>query len=1240
MIRHPTTNDELSGHLYRPICLMWPERLATSAWLEHLPFAFWIIDAARPRTVVELGTHYGTSYCAFLQAVQHLGLPTRCHAVDTWKGDPQTEFYGEDVYAELRTFHDSRYASFSTLIRSTFDEAARHFADNSIDLLHIDGYHTYETVRHDFETWLPKMSRHGVVLFHDINVRKQDFGVWRLWEEVSAQHPGFNFLHGFGLGVLGVGEDLPTEIRWLTTLEQNLTVFVRCLFENLGRRIRERLEADAVQQRLTLSDERVEQLTRDVAEYKANIARISAEVAARQEVLVGLAAKLAARDGEIGFLKAKVQTTEAARAARDGDIDFLKAKVQATEAALAARDGEIGFLKTKVQTTEAARAALLASTSWRITAPMRMMRRAAAHPVRAAKATRRVAAKSVLLLRRDGLIGALKRTTDLAQQQGVKGVLLAANRGDPAAPQAVPPVTKRRYPSAEQLRLQRLRVLIIGELSVPQCKKYRVDQKRDMIVSLGHDCTVISWREFEKARSLLQTHSVAIFYRVPGFPDALSLMKEAQRLGIPCYFELDDLIFDLDSYSVNPNLASLDTDTVKGLMDGAILYRRALERCRNVIASTPRLAELMQAVGGGLSFTVENALDAETLRVAADARRRPDDGRVRIVYGSGTLTHDADFAFVAPALVRVAMRHPVVDILIIGDLQPPKALLNLGDRILRRAVLPYADYLALLAGGDIAIAPLFPAEFNEAKSNIKFLEAAVVGIPAVCSPRSAFAGAVQHGTTGFLAESEDEWFAALDALVGDAGLRERIGAAARQYVMSAYEPAAIARSQMKPLLEAHMPGRDSRLHIMEVNVLYRPQSFGGATILVESLAPLLHARSDTRVSIFTTAPHGSLAPYALERSDVEGIPIIRVGIQDRPGWAEEWWDEQAGESFREALRALRPDVVHFHAMHGLGAVLLDVCQEEGVRIVVTLHDAWWLCQRQFLVTAEGRYCGQRRINLNVCASCVASPGSTTLRAWRLRRALERADQLLTPSEHWRRFYIDNGFAPDRIKTNENGIRLPAAPKPNARPARLRFGFVAGTEVVKGFPLVKQAFEALQRSDWELVLVNHDLSIGRNSFADIVWRVRGSIRIVPSYSPEQADSFYNSIDVLLFPSQWPEAFGLTVREALARNKWVIATDQGSAAEFIVPGENGTLIPLGQVGPLQAAVEALLNGVPDLRAWVNPYPDRIRRIETQVEELRNIIARVAYQAGTASRSTWESRRSLMPALQNTPYPQTDP
>lgn len=171
-------------------------------WIGHVIFADMLIRAYRPQCLVELGSHTGVSFFAFCEAVKQSWLKTTCYAVDTWKGDEQAGFYGEDVYIKFSEYNKKYYSNFATMLRMKFDDAIQYFKDESIDILHIDGLHTYDAVKHDFYTWLPKVKPGGIILFHDVAEQGNNFGVYKLWHEIAEKSQEICvFPHSHGLAV-------------------------------------------------------------------------------------------------------------------------------------------------------------------------------------------------------------------------------------------------------------------------------------------------------------------------------------------------------------------------------------------------------------------------------------------------------------------------------------------------------------------------------------------------------------------------------------------------------------------------------------------------------------------------------------------------------------------------------------------------------------------------------------------------------------------------------------------------------------------------------------------------------------------------------------------------------------------------------------------------------------------------------------------------------------------------------
>lgn len=736
------------------------------------------------------------------------------------------------------------------------------------------------------------------------------------------------------------------------------------------------------------------------------------------------------------------------------------------------------------------------------------------------------------------------------------------------------------------------KVAIIAELSIPQCKKYRVIQKQEMLEELGIPCSVTSWTDSNEAKKQISLASLVIFYRVPGFDSVMDLIAECRRLNIKTLWDVDDLIFDEDVLKTSSTINSLEPAEKEGVINGAKLYRQAMLACNEGIASTSGLAKAMKEAGLETIYVVENALDDETLAAARSIEgrlKKQEDGLIRIIYGSGTKTHNIDFLEAAPALANILKENPNVRFRIIGYLELPEYFDEVQSQIERIPFCNYTEYLTYLSECDISIAPLENFVFNDAKSNIKYLEASITKVASICSPRAAFADVIVNGENGFLADNEQQWHEAFDTLIQNSELRDSMAQAAYRTVTETYSPQAIGSTQLASAVRFESAAK-GKTKVLSFNVYYHPQSFGGATIVAEQLNKLLADEEAYEIYAVTTLPMKSwLPPYSVIRYEYGKVTVFGVAVPSEDAAAHE--NPRFDAAVKDIIELVQPDIAHIHCIQSMGVGMVDICREAGVKTLVTLHDAWWICPNQFMLDENEVFREQWN--------------TEDERSKTIARALAKIDMLLAPSKYFAELHEKT--LGRNVLVNKNGVTRPLGQISKRKKDVIRFGYVGGKTKIKGVHLILEAFRKYRFPNTELVVVDNMLNVGARSFFDSDFDGVERFRIEPAYSQDTIDYFFSEIDVLLFPTQWKESFGLTVREAVLRDVWVIATDAGGVSEDIIDGENGTVIPFDSgVEELSRAIAEVCERYQamDDGAVIELPKSHIRTFAEQKDELKDM------------------------------------
>lgn len=389
----------------------------------------------------------------------------------------------------------------------------------------------------------------------------------------------------------------------------------------------------------------------------------------------------------------------------------------------------------------------------------------------------------------------------------------------------------------------------------------------------------------------------------------------------------------------------------------------------------------------------------------------------------------------------------------------------------------------------------------------------------------------------------------------------------------------------------------TRKKIALVAVYFPPQAIGGGTrVVTDNIDLLIEQHGHEFDLVVFTSDCSQQAPHSTHLYSYRGVRVYRVGILWRPHMDWHPKDPLMGEVFGRFLDHEKPDLVHFHSVQRMSASIVEATLERRIPYLITVHDAWWISDFQFLVDDQGIVYPEGHpdpfapFEPPEGISLDESLGRRTY----LKRLLNQAERVLVVSEAFARIYEKNGI--ERITVNKNGIRprqwLPRVPSPSGR---IRLGHIGGMAAHKGYYIFKEALSSHPFQNLEAIVV--DLGAPKGHEVHDMW---GSVPVtfLGKTPQDEIDQLYARMDVLVAPSIWPESYGLVTREATAAGVWVVASNLGGIAEDVAEGYTGNVISPNPSELLRVFLTLEINGAPVLLPEKASGP---RSVSEQVQEL---------------------------------------
>lgn len=307
--------------------------------------------------------------------------------------------------------------------------------------------------------------------------------------------------------------------------------------------------------------------------------------------------------------------------------------------------------------------------------------------------------------------------------------------------------------------------------SVPHPARYRVTHQREQLIANNITSDEVYYVNLQLEQ--VKYANLFVFFRCPHTPVIEEFIKQAKELNKTVLFDIDDLVVDTIYTDTIKYIQAMTVDEKALYDDGVNRMGHTLRLCEGAITTTERLASELNKYVPEV-FINRNTASERMYELSEKVVRDREDDEVRIGYFSGSITHNDDFLLVMPSLCKLMEKYKNVRLYVVGELELPEELQPYEEQIVVSPFMDWQELPQLISSVDINLGPLEQSIFNEAKSENKWVEAALVKVPTVASNVGAFARMIEHEVTGFLCNTDEEWYDVLEKLVLDKTLRDKI----------------------------------------------------------------------------------------------------------------------------------------------------------------------------------------------------------------------------------------------------------------------------------------------------------------------------------------------------------------------------------------------------------------------------------------------------------------------------------